>query len=339
MGPRFSLLVPTHRPGPQGLAVVSALADLDPGVFEVFVRDNSRDEEKAERGVRLASPLVHYEVAEECSAMENAKALLAHASGEYVMFLADDDAPQVGGLLAASALPRKGATILSGDYLVTSGSRESRFRYGRLDQASPVERVSTFFGGQQPLFLFYSFLRRELFLPAFELALTTPLHFPFLDQILVLLLLSGGVARFTPELVYHYDLTAWRAPGKLAQVFSGLGLPGELAILNYLFAALEGGVLLESAGEPFGARGDRKACASLWRVAMLRQLAYGVNAPQGTEVRRAADRVRSKWLAREGFSERGVLSDLCDVLARTDRRLADRYYAFWNRKLERLASL
>ncbi|MCG2586643.1 glycosyltransferase [Massilia sp. TS11] len=91
--PRVSILIPTHnRPEYTELALKSALAQGWENL-EVVISDNSDNEQTAERLAPLlkANPHVTYLRQHNTGPMDNFNNCLAHASGEFINYLMDDD--------------------------------------------------------------------------------------------------------------------------------------------------------------------------------------------------------------------------------------------------------
>ncbi|HUO62628.1 MAG TPA: glycosyltransferase family A protein [Terriglobales bacterium] len=97
--PRFSIVIPTrNRAHLLAYALESALRQTA-GDFEIVVSDNASTDETEAVATKVASPRVRYVRSEQSLSMPDSwEFALAHARGEYVTYLCDDDAIAPGTL-------------------------------------------------------------------------------------------------------------------------------------------------------------------------------------------------------------------------------------------------
>ncbi|MBN2752120.1 MAG: glycosyltransferase family 2 protein [Rhodospirillaceae bacterium] len=113
--PRFSIVIPTRsRPQYLQVAVPTAL-DQSFDDFEVVVQDNASDIPAQEALAHITDPRLKIMRTEHKLSMhENWEEALSHASGDYVMFIGDDDAVMPDALRTASRIiDQTGTELLS----------------------------------------------------------------------------------------------------------------------------------------------------------------------------------------------------------------------------------
>ena len=338
---KISIIIPTNRSSYSATARVLEVATLDPQKFEVIVRDNSGDARKRKMLDMIDSPALRMNFVGNLGAAENSTEALRLATGDFVLFLADDDWISSRGIeqLHSVAVQNQGdASIacLSGAFLVESSTACGILRYPGIESVDPVQRLSGFLQANAPNVLYYSAVRRPLLLWCYDLLKQLPYSFSFHDQLLTLLYIAIGRVVQIERIVYFYDLGEWETgSGTLVKdrsTYTSAGLPIEVDRLHWLICGLEGALLLRSRVLSSVATFDTGRMVDLWfSTNCMRFRQWGRESGYvDSAVNVATQRVRDKWLVETEANLNELLLDLCDVFEIVDPDGARRYFDYWS---------
>lgn len=338
---KISLMLPSNRTSLTAIARIMEWASLDPEKFELIVRDNSEDERKRELLAKIDSPTLKLHCVPRCGMSENGREVLRLATGEFVIFVADDDWLSVRGLQQLHALAEQfqhddSVIGVTGAYLVETSSVTGFFRYSDVGAAEPVTRINGYLQPNTTNFLFYSIVRRSLMSLCVQFADDVPYKLSFHDQLIALMYLALGRVLQIDRVVYGYDLGEWETTegslGKDRSWYVAAGLPVEYDRLHHLFCALEGALLLRSNMMTERTGGKAAAAADLWFQTMFfkfahhnREMGYAQNAANAATLK-----LRDKLLATRQLDMHELLLDVCETLEVSDPAGAQRYFKFWS---------
>jgi len=304
---KISIIIPTNRTSYAAIARVLEIAALDPGKFELIVRDNSENTAKRDLLARIESPTVKLTEAPNRGATENAVEALRLATGDFAYFLADDDWLSVIGLSQLHALAAKHASddsvvCVTGTYLIETVAGSGFLRYTGVDSHDANQRLEGYIKANAPNVLYYSAVRRSLLTFCMDFVNTLPYKFSFHDISMVLLYLASGRTLQVDRVVYTYDQSEWETTeGTLAKDrawYAKAGLPIETDRLHWLICGLEGALMLKSSLLGGNANYDAEQLSNLWFAAMFSRFRhwnreFGWN---NTPVNEAAKKLSSKWV-------------------------------------------
>ena len=338
---KISILIPTNRTSYSAVARVLEVASLDPQRFEVIVRNNSQDERKQRLLDQVKTPTVQVLHVPNLGANENLLEALRLATGDFVLYLADDDWLSVKALLhlheVVSAQPLDDSiSLLTGAYFIEISKASGYLKYSGIDSFDAVERLKGYIEANGPNVLYYSAVRRSLLTFCFQFVQSMPYKFSFHDILMVLLYLSVGRSKQIDRVLYFYDQTDWETKeGTLAKDrawYIKAGLPIELDRLHWLICGLEGVFALNSRLFAAYSTYDRQAVTQYWFSAMFHRFKHWDRdiGWQGTPTNEAARKLREKLLAHPDVNMNELLMDISDVIELTDPDGAARYFEFWS---------
>jgi glycosyltransferase involved in cell wall biosynthesis len=337
---KISLILPTNRSTYSAIARVLELASVSPEKFEVIIRDNSEDARKREFLALVDSSAVRLYSVPNRGPFENFAEAFRLATGEFILFVGDDDWVSTTGLdllhtRALSAVAETEVAIVTGDYLVESTSHTWIVRYQGLDSASPEARLTGYLTTQAPNLLYYSAIRRALVQRSFAFSESLPYKLSFHDQLVSLFYLIAGRTMSIERVVYFYNLGIWEtAEGTLEKdraCYREAGLPIEVDRLHWLICGMEGAFLLKS-DLMSQYRYDRVRLLDIWfsmyfsRFKLLGRESGYADTPANV----ATKRVRDKWLEASEANLSELLLDICDVFELVDKPGAERYFHYWS---------
>ena len=338
---KISLLLPTNRTSNSALARIFEAAALDPARFEVIVRDNSEDKQKEEILRSIHSGAMRLHSVPTCNAFANPIEALRLATGEFVLFQADDDwvfAKALSELheLATVVEHDPSVSCVTGGYLLETSSASGLFQYRNIDSEDSAIRLREYLTAGAPNVLFYSIVKRDNATLCFDFLERLPFHFSYHDQLVSLMYVALGRVPHLQRVFYHYDMSEWETMDKGYAKDQGFyvaaGLPPAFDRLHSLLCGLEGALLLNSALLAPRLSGQGTALASIWfayhfeRFRLLDRpgIASGPEVP-------AVEAVRSKLLAQDdGVNFNEVLLDVTDAIDTVDQDGARRYFEFWS---------
>ncbi len=338
---KISLVIPTNRTSYSAVARVLECASLDPDKFQLIVRDNSESKDKERLLDEIKSPDMLRSTVPNRGGFENSIEALRQASGDYVLFLADDDWISTRGLrqlhsLAVESEGDSSVACLTGAYFVETATSTGFFQYSGLDSANAIDRVRSYLDANTSNYLFYSAIRRDRANFCFALMESLPYQFSYHDQFMSLLYLTLGRTLQINRVVYFYDLGDWESAGgslgKDRASYLGAGLPIEYDRLHWLLCGLEGAYLLKSQLLAGKVQFDTVPLANLWFGTMFgrfkgadRELDY-----EETAVNAGTLKLKNKWISHSEIDLSELLLDVCDVFEIADKPGAERYFSFWS---------
>jgi glycosyltransferase involved in cell wall biosynthesis len=338
---KLSIVIPTNRITYSAIARILEVATLDASKFEVIVRDNANDEHKRKLLAQVKSPTLTLLHVPNQGPMENSTQALRLATGDFVLYFADDDwistaalrhLHDIGSLHAAD----ESISLLTGSYLLELAAGSGHIRYSGIDSDDAVERLKGYFQANAPNVLYYSAVRRSVLTFCMELTQSLPIHFSFHDILMVLIYLALGKSVQVDRVLYHYDQTEWETKeGTLAKDrawYVDAGLPIELDRLHWLICGLEGALMLNSRLLSDKGSYDRLQLCGLWFGGMFNRF-KNWNRDSGwasNSTNEAAKRLKEKWVAGHEVNLHELLFDLCDVIEITNKQAAQKYFQFWS---------
>lgn len=337
---KLSILMPSHRTDRVAIARIAQACSWAASDVEVIVRDNSGD--LAKRG--LIAPFAHDNcrilTVDECDAWTNFLALLEAARGDYVFFVADDDLVFDRGIAAVADLIRAdgGAADVvgvTGAYVVEVPQGSVTLSYERIGAAEMAERVAGYVGLQGPNMLFYSAIRRETTIDAWQIARSHPIAPPYQDQLLALLYVMSGRFLSIGRFLVSYDNMNWETAETAAasdeRFYRAAGLDPAYARLHWLACAAEGAWLALHAQPGAGHSPTmRNAAAKSWFECMYRRFVGDQRVVQSAAFDAEAAALCQKWRQpRANFGLPEILEDLGGFMALTSPETAAAYRRFW----------
>ena len=310
-------------------------------MFEVIVRDNSESSAKNDALRRIDSQTLRIFTAPNLGAYENCVEALRQASGEFVFLLADDDwvfAPGLRSLhsLAVQAEADLSVSCVTGPYLLEASTVTGLLKYSDIDNSDGVVRLSGYFKANGPNALYYSAVRRSLANFSFQFLDSLPYKFSYHDQLLSLIYLAAGRVIQVDRVVYCYDFSEWdvdeRSLMKDRASYVSAGLPAEFSRLHWLFAALEGALLLNSQLLRAQCPSDPTRLTDSWFGTLFGRFKFHERESPFDEsaANIATKTFKAKWIAQTNVSLNELLLDLCDLLEVADKEGAKRYFEFWS---------
>jgi len=323
------------------MARVLELASLDPAKFEIIVRDNSENSLKAEILSKVKSSALKLLSAPNRGAFENPVEALREATGDYVFLVADDDWISARGFQQLHTLAERAVTdptvaSLTGTYLVDSTDGAGLFRYEELDALSAEKRLESYLSANTSNFLYYSAIRRAHIEFCFDFLARLPYKFSYHDQLVSLMYLALGRTLQITQILYHYDLGEWetrdRTLLKDRAMYIAAGLPVAYDRLHFLFAALEGALVLRSRMLKERASYETPKMIELWFGSMFNRFRFNDRGADygGDNFDAATAAVRAKWLGEVRASLDELLLDITDLLELCDKKRAANYFEFWS---------
>ena len=164
---KISVLIPTNRTSYSAIARVMESASLDPERFEVIIRDNSENPEKRAILESINSPACRLLTVPNRGSVENTVEILRAATGEFVIYLADDDWISTRGLaqlhaVGARAVADPSVSGLTGSYLIETSDATGFFKFDGLDSPDARRRLTGYLQANGPNVLYYAAIRRSL---------------------------------------------------------------------------------------------------------------------------------------------------------------------------------
>ena len=338
---KISLIIPTNRTSYSAIARVLELAALDPDKFEVIVRDNSENAKKRALLSMVDSSTLRLFTVPNRGAFENCVEALRLSTGEFVLFLADDDWVSCRGaehlyLLATENEADQSVGSVTGGYLIESSAYSGVLKYSGIDSPDPVQRLSSYLQANAPNLLYYSAARRSLMSLCYAFLESVPYSFSFHDQLMSMLYLVMGRVVQIDRVLYVYDLGDWEtSEGTLSKdraCYANAGLPIEVDRLHWLICGLEGALLLNSRWLGEKATFDRPRMSDIWFSTNFtrfkhwgREFGYAESAAN-VETRK----IREKWVSASEANLNELLIDICNVFEIVDKDGAQRYFNFWS---------
>ena len=338
---KISLVCPTNRKSISSYARVCELLSLDPNKFEVIIRDNSECEKKRRFLESLSFENHQIHIVPNNGAAENFSEASKLATGDYLLFIADDDWFFKSGLemlhqLAVASTDNKTLTALTGTYLVSSSRGIGSVSYSGLDSDNPLSRMQGYLS-VGPNLLYYSAYKKNVFHLSWSLLEKLPYAFCHADLLFVIPALVLGNIASVKTLCYQWDFGEWegadKAMGKRAGICQAAGLPKEFSVLDKLLTAIEGALLINSKLLGNFVRHDRSELAILWLQNFFAQ--YQVcpfqNYFPDSEDKNRVDQFRSKLFSIGNITLEGLLEEVTGLFSHVDPAGAEKYFKFWSK--------
>ncbi|HEX4198419.1 MAG TPA: hypothetical protein VHZ26_13365 [Caulobacteraceae bacterium] len=337
---RLSIIVPSNRDSVGAYARIMQACSWASGDVEVIVRDNSGSARKREVLGAIDQPDCRIIFAEPCDANTNFLRALAASSGEFVLFLGDDDAGfdrGISAISAAAALFADDVSVagLTGAYVLEQTDTSHIISYPKIDSFESAERVGGYLGYQGPNLIFYSAVRRSVLSETWTFIFDHPLNFSFHDHFFSLIYLLCGRFIHVGRVVFVYDNANWEGAGVGVQSdlrhYAKAGMDPAIRQLHWMICGFEGAaIILQSR---FGLRhslAQRQAMANQWFEVMFRRFAGDAGARFDSRLAAEANGLHEKW-RREApnFTLESLLADICGFIGLTSPEKAEAYRSFW----------
>ena len=307
---------------------------------EVIVRDNSGSQRKRAVLGQIDQANCRIMPVEPCDAMTNFRRVLDEATGDFVLYLADDDAGFSRGIAAIEAAAIRFAADpsvagLTGAYLLEQTDRSQIVSYPKLDSGDVAERLAGYLGFQGPNLLYYSAIRRELQIEAWDFVLSNPIMLSFSDQINSLIYILGGKFFHVGRLTLVNDNANWEASDVGAKndlkYYQAAGMDPAMRKLHWLVCAFEGaGLILNSRFAAAHTSAQRQSMANRWFEVMFRRFVGDTASQYDSGLMVQANQLHDKWRAPPGgFTLSEILADICDFVRPFSPEKAELYLAFW----------
>jgi hypothetical protein len=338
---KISVVCPTNRKTISSYARVCELLSLDPNKFEVIIRDNSECEKKSRFLASLSFKYHKILIVPNNGSTENFSEASKLASGDYLLFIADDDWFFKSGLemlhqLAINSKENKSITALTGAYLVSSSHGIGSMFYSGLDSPDPISRMKGYLN-VGPNLLYYSAYKKNVFHLSWNLLEKLPYAFCHADLLFVIPSLVIGSIASVKTLCYQWDFGEWegadKAMLKRAGICQAAGLPKEFSVLDKLLTAVEGALLINSKLLGNYVRYDRSEVAKLWLQNFFAQY-QGCpfqNYFPDSEDKNRVKKFRERLFSIGDISLLGLLEEISNLFREVDPAGAERYYNFWSK--------
>lgn len=338
---KISVVCPTNRKSISSYARICELLSLDPNKFEVIIRDNSECEKKSCFLKSLSFENHKIRIVPNNGATENFSEASKLATGDYLLFIADDDwffksSLEMIHQLAVASKENKNLTALTGTYLVSSSSGIGSVSYLGLDSNNPLSRMQGYLN-VGPNLLYYSVYKKNVFHLSWSLLEKLPYAFCHADLLFVIPALVLGNIASVKTLFYQWDFGEWdgadKAMGKRAGICQAAGLPKEFSVLDKLLTAVEGALLINSKLLGNYMRDDRSGIAKHWLQNFFAQY-QGCpfqNYFPDSEHKNRVDQFRSKLFSIGNISLEGLLEEVSGLFSQVDPAGAEKYFKFWSK--------
>jgi hypothetical protein len=339
---KLSVIVPSNRDSLGAYARIMQACSWASDTIEVVVRDNSGSAQKRTVLEAIQQPNCRIIIAEPCDANTNFQEGLRASTGEFVVFLGDDDGGLDRGMAAIGATAARVADDpsvagITGAYVLEQTDTSYIVSYPKVDSAAVADRVSGYLGYQGPNLIFYSAVRRSVLIDTWAFILGHPLSLSFHDHFFSLIYLLSGRFVHVGRVAFIYDNANWETVdvgvGRDLKVYAAAGLDPAIRQLQWMLCGFEGAsIILQSR---FGLRfslAERQAMANQWFEVMFRRFAGDANARFESPLMAEATALHAKW--RQGFPNftlESLLADICDFIRRTSPERAEAYHDFWTR--------
>jgi hypothetical protein len=337
---RLSIIVPSYRDTLGAYARIMQACSWASDDVEIVIRDNSGSPRKRDILGRIDQPRCRIIFAEPCDANTNFLEALAAASGDFILFLGDDDGGFDRGMAAITAATARFAddpavSGLTGAYLLEQTDTSRIVSYPQIDSGEVTERLGGYLGYQGPNLIFYSAVRRSALLDAWDFVFAHPFRFPYHDHFFSLIYLLLGRFVHIGRVAFIYDNANWEGAGVGGQSdlrhYANAGMDPAIRKLHWMLCGFEGAaIILQSR---FGLRhslAQRQAMANQWFEVMFRRFVGDADARFDSGLTAEADGLHEKW-RREApnFTLERLLDDICGFIALSSPEKAEAYRAFW----------
>jgi len=259
--------------------------------------------------------------------MENLMECLKLAKGEFVTMASDDDIIFPRGVEATfeavrSITDNKLWVGSHGTYSLEQSNGSHGLHYQHLGSPRALERVQGYSEFPGPNLLFYSTIRRSVMLESMEWAFVKhPLKTSFNDQLCVLWWLLKGQFKDVGRFIFSYDNGNWESINQAAKRDADIAAishtPKAVTRMHWLACGLEGALLAKRFGEIDAGK--------VWFDLQYKRFKADMRDSEVPE----AEALAKKWREAKRIVPKDILSDLCTLIAMTDKPKADAYKEFW----------
>lgn len=282
---KLSICIPSNRPLAEARQTIeSALTLTRFEGIEVAIADNSGDDQKEAYCRSLASPCVRYLRADGTDMDANWQNARRLSSGEYILYLADDDLlfAMPGASLCDLSVPSGAVGFRPQMLMYAQGHGLYDLSSFAVTGARAGDRIKDYFkknGGSNTTF--YSAYRREVISELMDVTLDHPIRGGYKDWALVLGLLSSGEVTAHKDLAYLYNNNNWVSSEQIEhsseRAFTGAGLPSRTKMLSLLLTGIDAFILIARESSPIGME-ERLEAATYTLLQYLQAFAGSVEA-------------------------------------------------------------
>lgn len=338
---KLSILLPTHRHSLRACSRIAQACSWAGPDIEVIVRDNSGDARKRELLAHFQRDNCRIIAAGPCGPIENFSETLRQATGEFVLFLSDDDLSfdhaigDLPGVIARIGADPSFAGI-TGTYAIETSQGTSLAGYENMDSDDVGARATGYLSYPGPNVLFYSVVRRELVDRVFGFMNMRPFDLSFDDQIFSMLYLLNGKFFRLQRLLYLYDMGPWEvaesAQKRDLEFYNAAGLDPAVNKLHWILCGFEGASLIANSDSLTAlAPAQRQPLADLWFSAMFARFKHGNRLAFGSPLTEDAERWCKKFQESVGqITFQNILSEICSFIALSSEDRARDYFDFWD---------
>lgn len=343
---QLSIVIPTHRSDLVACSrILQACSWAGPNL-EVIVRDNSGNARKRNILTQIKHDHCNIIIAEPCGAAENYSEGFRQAKGEFLYVIADDDLGFDRGMTALPGLIEQhvndpSVAGISGNYAIEQANGSALAAYQNLDSSDVTARVAGYLAHHSVNVLYYSPVRRELYLRVFEFIKSLPFFFSFHDQISCLLYLLNGRFVQLKRLMYLYDAGAWQSAETAQKIdlnfLSGSNLDPATNRLHWFICGFEGAVLIRNFdGIPDYPLAQRQAMADRWFSTMFVRFLNDPRQTLESPFAGEAEKLYQKWKVSAGrLSFHDMVGDIANFIALFSKSNAEKYFGFWDALLSK----
>lgn len=338
---RLSIVIPSNRDNLTAYSTIMRACSWGSYDIEVVVRDNSGSAKKKKLLAGIGGENCKIVIAPPCDAMTNFRESLLASTGEFIIFMGDDDFCFDRGIAAIAEAATTHADDpsvagLTGAYALEESHASQIVSYSQIDSADPVERMRGYLGYQGPNLIFYSAIRRSVAAQAWQFMAEHPFKFPFHDQLISLIYLLSGRFLHVGRLIFAYDNGNWDVIDVGAQsdlkFYVAAGMDPAFRRLQWMICAFEGAsVILNSRMLENCSLSQRSTVANQWFELMFRRFAGDINFSEQSRFTAQAAALREKFLSGfPNFTLDSILHSICEFIALSSPEKAALYGAFWN---------
>lgn len=335
--PKISILVPSNRDSLHTIGTILQLANYDVNKYEVIIRDNSESKNKFDILNNLPNTNFKVFFSNHCQAEDNFLELLKLATGEFILFLGDDDRIFWDGLNSIHnkicTNPSKDTKIYSGSYLITGANRDFIYNYTDLHNEDANQRIINFINSKAN-YIFYSVIETGLYKEMFNFSKSMPCSFSFSDQILTLFLICRSKVFVTDRILFNYNYSEWNTTKKAIEkdrsYYIKNGLDPEIDEIHILLQAIEGYIFLKS--QLNSAYTNLDTAATFWFTNKFNSFLNNIRSvANSNNTYKACQELKSSLSCKTSIDVNKLLLKVCEIMSISNSKLSENYFNFWSK--------
>jgi hypothetical protein len=336
---KISILIPSNRDNFHTIGALLQLAVFDENKYEIIVRDNSESNIKFDILKKISHSNINIVFSKHCEGEENFYELFRLASGEFVLFLGDDDRLFWDGLNSIydeiSKVASSEKRIYSGAYLITGGNRDFIYNYTDLDSQDTNLRIINFTKSKSN-YIFYSVIEKGLYTEMFSFLKSMPCLFLYSDQILTLFLLCRSNVFVSDRILINYDYSEWntteKAISKDRSYYLKNGLDPEIDQLHILLQAIEGYLFLKSKLNYNCGLNNLDTSANFWFNSKYNSFLKNTRSISTVnDTHKACNKLKLKLSNLKSIDVNELLNHICEVMSISNIKVSEKYFNFWSK--------